>query len=147
MNIEKYINLEMKYLFDDYYFKYMRKEFDGDDFIIILSNGKISIKIQNYFREIYTYAHANKCLESEAAIVNIVNYQNIGKTQINDWNYFHEIEDLENAFENQIKCIAIFIKMHISDIFAYFETSDIEERANKLREYIIQQNPSTFKTI
>jgi hypothetical protein len=149
MNIEVELTQVFDELLHTYKFIDLNIESEQDSFIAKFRNDEIIIKIQTYNREIYCYVASTEVPNEEAAVINIINYQNRESriSEKENWSYFHNIIDFDKAYHLQLVQINEFLIKNMGTILEFYEKGKVLEKMQELRNYMIIKYPETFKTI
>jgi hypothetical protein len=144
-NIKELITEHFSSFILEYGYQFEKEEYSDDNFIVVLHSEIVNIKLQNYYREIYTYSSSPESPADESAIYNVINYESRPNQKLKSWNYFHEIEELFECYNKQIEYTARVLIENYPLLLRFYEQNGLDLRKIALKKYVISAYSDIFK--
>jgi hypothetical protein len=143
---EKYLDIFFRKLIEEYQFSFKSRIKDGQAYLIEYCSNNLVIKIEKYFREFYV----TLCKENDDS--NCINLFNLLEFLTRDLQYtpkskyFHEIQDLEMCYKEQLNYISKVIYDNYTLINDFY-TTGYESRLSEFDKYWQDKHPELYRTI
>jgi len=143
--VKEYIHDLFEKLMDDYCFIIKTELHDNQSYMIDFTSKTITIRIEQYYRELYTSLYQTSKPNFQVNIFNLLDYLMPDKKKVPQGEYFHNEKNLDECFKKQLNHIFITIYENYNLISDFFIADDYEARITEFDKYWANKHPELYK--
>ncbi len=140
----KHINELFKKLIDTYGFKRKTDLNENESYMILFASEKIAIRIEKYFRELYTSLYKVDEPDFEVNLFNLLDYLIQDDEKVPQGEYFHREKDLEECYKKQLAYVSSVIDENYDLISDFFNADKYELRTAEFKKYWRNKHPEFY---
>ncbi|WP_183577507.1 hypothetical protein HDF18_11125 [Mucilaginibacter sp. X5P1] len=140
----KHINELFKKLIDTYGFKRKTDLNENESYMILFASEKIAIRIEKYFRELYTSLYKVDEPDFEVNLFNLLDYLIQDDEKVPQGEYFHREKDLEECYKKQLTYVSSVIDENYDLISDFFNADKYELRTAEFEKYWRNKHPEFY---
>jgi hypothetical protein len=143
-DIPKYVDKDFKILIVDRGFRKINEIDDGRSYAIDLASDNFTIKLSQYYREIYATLYKTGIEEDAVSLFNLLGYLHQSSKNVPQFNSFSKETTLDESLRRQVGWIADCVITHFNELDDFFRRPDLPMEMERITKYMKAKYPELF---